>query len=80
MDAWSIGVIVYAILANASPFEEGQSDCSVRTCAYSCTDERLPLDQRMRERVADYSLLDQLGISAMGELHHEAFTDVEGVL
>lgn len=46
VDAWSVGVIVYSCLANASPFQE---------------DETLPLVERMKTRTPDIDLLWEMG-------------------
>lgn len=48
VDAWSVGVILYSCLTNATPFEESEST---------------PLPQRMRERVVDLEQLVQEGVS-----------------
>lgn len=49
VDAWSVGVIIYSCIANASPFQE---------------DETLPLAERMRTRSPDIALLYEMGCSA----------------
>lgn len=51
VDAWSVGVIIYSCLANASPFVE---------------DEALPLAERIACRVPDLQLLVDMGCSAEG--------------
>lgn len=48
VDAWSVGVIIYSCIANASPFQE---------------DERLPLAQRIATRFPDLELLVEMGCS-----------------
>jgi serine/threonine protein kinase len=48
VDAWSVGVIIYACIANASPFQE---------------DETLPLAKRMETRFPDLALLVEMGCS-----------------
>lgn len=48
VDAWSVGVIIYSCIANASPFQE---------------DETLPLAERMKSRTPDIDLLWEMGCS-----------------
>jgi serine/threonine/tyrosine protein kinase RAD53 len=48
VDAWSVGVIIYSCIANASPFQE---------------DETVPLIIRMQNRVPDLKLLADIGCS-----------------
>lgn len=48
VDAWSVGVIIYSCIANASPFQE---------------DDQLPLAERIHTRKPDLQLLDDMGCS-----------------
>jgi serine/threonine/tyrosine protein kinase RAD53 len=58
VDAWSVGVIIYAILSNASPFDE---------------DSQENLAERMRRRSPDMAMLSNMGISAAGARRESLF-------
>ncbi|KAM0788863.1 hypothetical protein ACM66B_002948 [Microbotryomycetes sp. NB124-2] len=50
VDAWSIGIILYACLTNTTPFDESEST---------------PLPQRMAERKVDMTSVREVGVSDM---------------
>lgn len=51
VDSWSLGVIIYGMLTNESPFNENENE---------------PLAQRVRNRFVDFNILRESGCSEMG--------------